>query len=567
MARRDRAAIPDLEQVRDYLTGVFKHTPGLCMYGREDPALCAGCRVERLNEAQAVALAELALLREGLMGSMRVGSGKTLVSLLAATVLGSARPVLCVPASLKRKTLREACEYARHWRVAPMKVITYEWLSNPKQVRWLEEYKPDLFVADEASAMKDPGTKCAKRLSKYRKAHPECVYIDLDGSTAGRSIREFWHRLRWALRSRAPVPADPFEATAWAYAMDEKVPPALRYDPSALFQLSPGIVHDDPMVRARMAFRDRFVSTPAVISTLEDKPDVGLRLWTSVLPLPPEAVEAIETMRKTWCTPDGHPFKYAVQMWAHCQELGSGLVYVWDPRAPAEWLKRKSDWYKFVRECLKHSRTKDSSVHIVEAIEKGELDDGGLLARWREIKPTFTPNPVPIWVHSAMLDYCAAWLKEHPRGIVWTPFRAFGERLERETDVPYFGRKAEDSRGRSLDGYHGPAIASLKAGKKGLNLQFTHSDNLFHAPPSKGDWVEQALGRTHRGGQTESLVTGEFVLTCRESYQSLAQAERDAFWAQQTLAQPQKLVYADKDFEAIGGMDPDEEDSWKEKGV
>ena len=272
-------------------------------------------------------------------------------------------------------------------------------------------------------------------------------------------------------------------------------------------------------------------------------------------------------MRKTWCTPDGNPFKFAVQLWAHAQEIGSGLVYVWDPPAPPEWLKAKADWCKFVREELKYSRTKDSSVHIVEAIRAGELDDGGTLARWHAIKPTFVPNPVPIWIHTRMLEHCAAWLKEHPRGLVWTPFRAFGERLEAETGVPYFGRKAEDSRGRSLDGYHGPAIVSLKAGKKGLNLQFTHHENLFHAPPSKGDWIEQALGRTHRGGQTESTVTGEFVLTCTESYQSLAQAERDAFWAQQTLAQPQKLVYADKDFTHIAGMDPDDQDTWKDRGV
>lgn len=564
-ASRDWQAVPTLGELQALLTRWLKHTPDPCGRPLEE---CAGCRVVQLNGAQATALCEPHDLESGCMGAMRVGSGKTLVSLLIPTVLSAKRPLLIVPASLRGKTLRESREYARHWRVAPMRVISYEWLANPKQLQWLNSYAPDVVVADEASAMKDSSSKCAKRLSKYLKANPQVRYVDLDGSTAGRSIKEFWHRLRWALKSRAPVPADPFEATAWAYALDEKVPPEARLDPAPLFKLSPRQVHEDPLIRARQAFRDRFTSTPGVVSTLEDQPDVGLRLWTSVLDLPEEANEAIRNMRKTWTTPDGFSFKFAVEMWRHARWMGCGLYQHWDPPAPEPWRFARSQWHKWVREKLAHSRIKDSSVHLVEAIRAGELDDGGLYAAWKQVEPTFTPNPVSLWVHDRMLIRCAEWLEKHPRGLVWTEIVEFGERLEALTGVPYFREEGKDKQGRPLDKYKGgPAIASVNGCKKGLNLQFAFSDNLFPSPMSKGSIAEQVLGRTHREGQEASVVTGEFVLTCKESYQCLAQAIRDAYFAQQTLGQPQKLCYADRDFRDVDSMDPDNKDTWNNIGV
>src|SRR4030042_934287 len=65
-----------------------------------------------LRPVQAAALEELHDMR-GLFGSIRVGGGKTLVSLLAPVVLGSVRPLLIIPAALRDKTKRHARNYGK----------------------------------------------------------------------------------------------------------------------------------------------------------------------------------------------------------------------------------------------------------------------------------------------------------------------------------------------------------------------------------------------------------------------------------------------------------------------
>jgi hypothetical protein len=95
-----------------------------------------------LRPAQARALSELHDFG-GLLAPMKVGSGKTLVTLLAPTLLGAVRPLLIVPAKLRDKTTAEAKAYRkRGWRIGVMPVVeSYERLGRER--RGLPEtYKP-----------------------------------------------------------------------------------------------------------------------------------------------------------------------------------------------------------------------------------------------------------------------------------------------------------------------------------------------------------------------------------------------------------------------------------------
>ena len=59
-----------------------------------------------LRPVQATALAEVGM-RGGLFGIIRVGAGKTLISMLSANVAEAERPALLIPAKLVAKTQRD----------------------------------------------------------------------------------------------------------------------------------------------------------------------------------------------------------------------------------------------------------------------------------------------------------------------------------------------------------------------------------------------------------------------------------------------------------------------------
>lgn len=291
------------------------------------------------------------------------------------------------------------------------------------------------------------------------------------------------------------------------------------------------------------------MSTPGVITTAEDIPACGLTLTATELTPGPELVEAIRTMRDTWCTPDDHPFETPIELWTHAGEMaGGGFYHVWDPRPPLEWIEARRAWSKFCRGALSASRSMGTPSHVIDAILRGQIDDGGLWAEWSEIKPTFKPNSVPRPIDDAAIQYAADWLRRMPSGkaVCFVPHRYTGRRLAELTRLPYFSRKAQDEQGRYIGNCETSCIASIFSVKEGHNLQqFCH--NLIMSPPSIGSLWEQALGRTHRDGQEADEVTVEVLLVVREQYEAWLQGARDAEQTWRTTGTPQKLIYADKD--------------------
>lgn len=556
---------PELPRLVELLNRKYLYNRTPCT----DPSRCEGCKaLKGFKPAQAQTLRELAEGHSGIMGVLRVGAGKTLVSFIAQDVIKASPALLIIPAGQEPKTKAAWIQYGRHYRLGVYDLKTYEWLAHPKHADYLNQLKPKLIVADEAWLLQNAGSKVAKRISRYLTAKPDCVFVALSGTAGGRSIKEYWHYCRWALRGQAPVPHDPFEANAWAYALDEKVPPEARFEPGALIRLSPGPYEGSPISQARQAYADRFTSTRGVISTLEDIPGMGLRLSVKKLGIPQHVKDMIIATRNTWRTPHGEDFKYALEMWTHCKNLGLGVHYYWDPPAPAEWKARRREYFKFAREKLAHARNFDSEVHLKQKIYTGEIDDGGLLAAWEEIEPTFKPNPVPEWIDDTVLNYCAEWM-EKERGVCWVSNTAFADKLTKLSGVPLFRTGGLDAQGRLIDDYRdGPAICSIASCSIGHNMQDYYYKNLVPSFPSTGKAAEQMMGRTHRDGQPAPEVTFEVLVTCRESYTSLAQAIRDAYFDEQTHRQPRKLSYAGKDLSEVDDLlhcDTNDE-LWKDIG-
>ncbi len=560
---------PELQRIRDMPRESWEDAPDLdALVIALSNHLRAYGGTQTLKRIQAAALRAICE-RGSCFIPLRTGGGKTLITFLAPEVAQAKRPLLVVPAKMinKGKTHREHAQAMRHWKIRsimsrnaskaralyahdapqPLRVVSYEALGRVEYADALENWNPDLIMLDEFHKLKDPGAAVTRRLSRFIRAFNPAV-VPLSGSPTNRKLKEYAHVLRWSLKDATPLPKDWHEMQAWGFALDEKVQDAARLQPGALLKLSP----PDPQREegrdilhvARSRYATRLRTTPGVIASGDDLP--GVMLTADIEKLEPDAQQlaVVQHLRTQGETPCGHPWEMKTQLWAHEREVSAGLYYRWDIRPPPEWLIARRTWSAFIREVLSHSRTLDSPFAVANAIDRGNLEDHGILDAWRKVEGLFKPHEhqEAVWVSDRTVDYCAKWLSEHEHGICWVYHVAFGERLAERTGIPYFagGR----SKGGAIDQHRGPAIASISAISEGYNLQFWHCDNLVACTPTTNKQNEQLISRTHRDGQEADEVTVTYLQTLEGDVKALEQARADALYVEATTRQPQRLCAA-----------------------
>lgn len=505
-----------------------------------------------LRLIQALALEQLHDCR-GLLAPIRVGGGKTLVTLLAAKVLGARRPVLLIPAKLRRKTLLDAAELRRHWQIQMPRILHYETLSHPKHADILERLQPDLLICDEVHKLKNLRTAaCAKRVGRYMKANLGCTFAALSGTVTTRSLHEYAHLSAWALGDTlSPVPTTWGPLHEWADALDVQVPDGRRLAPGVLSQFMDDAEREeaaqDELQAVRKAYRRRLVESYGVVAT----GDVQVSCSLSIDALEPtytaETEEAFAHMGRLWETPDGWPISDGATYWRHARELACEFYYVWDPRPPDEWLAARKAWCSACREILKHNRIQlDTEFQVVTALDQGRYKHAvasGLLAEWRAVRDSFEPNSEPRWTGDRVLQLAGQWL-DQTGGIAWTEHTAFGERLEEETGYPYYGPQGRSRGGLIIEKASGPIIASIRANSEGRNLQAWNQGLVVSLPPN-GAAVEQLLGRMHRDGQQADEVEFTVLCGCVQAWAGFESARADARYIEASTGQNQKLNYAD----------------------
>jgi hypothetical protein len=499
---------------------------------------------------------------------LRTGGGKTLITFLAPEVCQAKRPLLVVPAKMinKGKTHREHAAAQGHWRIRPLmsktasrarslhahgaaqplRVVSYEALGRVEYHEALENWSPDLIMLDEFHKVKDPSSGVTRQLSKYVR-HRSPIVVPLSGTPMNRKLREFAHVLRWALKDGTPLPKDWHEMHAWGFALDEKVADAARLRPGALMQLAPSDPQreegKDELHVARSRFASRLRSTPSVIASGDDLPGIPLTARVEKLEPTAQQLSVVNHLRTHWETPCGHPFEQATELWAHEQQVSCDFYYRWRKQPPPEWLLARRTWSAFVRETLAHSRTLYTPLAVANAIDRGQLEDHGILNAWRAAEPLFKPkeHQEAVWVGEQTLEFCAKWLAE-TKGLCWVYFTAFGKRLQERTGLPYFAGGAY--KGVAVDQHDGPAIVSIKAVNEGFNLQTLHSDNLIATCPTTNKENEQLISRTHRDGQEADEVTVTYLQTLEGDVKALDQARADAVCVEAMTRQPQRLCAA-----------------------
>ena len=474
----------------------------------------------------------------GMFGAIRVGGGKTLISLLAPIVMRASRPVLLCPASLVEKTEADRRRYAKDYRVAQhLRILSYEMLGRVRMAEELQRYQPDLIIADEVHRLKNKKAACTRRVARYMKEHPATKFVALSGTVMKRSIKDFAHILRWCLKNNAPVPLEDGELEEWSQALDDQTNP--------LAQMNPGPLGEDREA-ARAWFSKRLASTPGVVIA-----DAGRDTAASLRLVPLEysvnaATEAaFQTLRSTWTTPNGYAFSEAIMLWKFARELALGHYITWNPPAPAEWLDARRNWASYAREVLSRSRTYDTELQVRLAVKQGDLDGQEQLKAWEQIKDTFTPNPVDTWQDDGALMACESWASGGP-GIVFTGHSFFGRALARRLKCPYYGEQGQDENGKAIEAEDGSRVivASLQANGTGRNLQ-AFSRALVTTNVNGGDQLEQLIGRLHRQGQTADEVEFTFLIGCFEHVDGFARALEGTKTLDALTGQTYKLSYAD----------------------
>jgi len=511
-----------------------------------------------LRPIQAQALYEFASLRGG-FGPIGVGHGKTLITALIPYLLQSRRPLLLTRASLIEKTKREFRALAFHWPILNyIRLMSYESLGRANHKDDLELFCPDVLICDEGHRLKNPKAAVTKRVARFMNARPQTTFIVLSGTLTGRTLRNYAHLLKWALKAEHfPLPDHYTEIEDWAEVLDTRTissggVPAM---PGALMLLCTPEerISEDPTLAVRAAYKRRLTETPGVVSTGEGALGCSLMVQNLEIAVSPKVDDAFQVLRYTWTTPDGWPISEPMTLWRHARELALGFYYRWDPRPPDSWLLPRKDWAAWCRKILTENRRNlDSELQVVNAVDAGFYPDAKhALDEWRRVKPSFVPNTVPVWIDDSVLNACARWAHEHP-GIVWCEHVAFAEALAKKTNLSYYGRGGLDSQGNDVE-RHPPdqsLIASMGSVGEGRNLQ-AWCRNLITSCPTSGIQAEQVLGRTHRPGQLADEVTFDVLTTSIEHVLAFEQARRDAREEEQRTGLSQRLNFADIVFPTV----------------
>lgn len=499
-------------------------------------ALCSNPS-QRLRVEQATALRELYEVG-GLFAPMRVGSGKTLVSLLAMTIAQAERAVLLVPASLRDKTRHEFLAYQREgWHVRLPHILSYEEMGRPSREHELLRRNPQLVIADEAHRLRNLHAAVTRRVARcVQLLNPK--FVALSGTLITDRLLDWWHLALWALGRNAPVPVTHAEAVRWGQALDRNTDGMMRLDLGALKTIPGGYHEHARSVRG-------MVPTPGS----DCKARIGIRQWTP--DLPGHLVSLIREVEQTRTRPDGELLE-DTEVSDCLMQLACGFWYTWDPLPPDWWLDPRREWNAYVRDVLeRHLDGFDSPSQVVTWLDSrratrcrmatalahfvpmGHAENEATrlhsigcdaLAAWRAIKDKFTPNVVPVWVDDAPLRMVADAASRSQGLLVWVKYRAAGERLA-QLGVPYYPGGSDPQQAEP-----GKSIAlSIAAHGTGRNLQAWYK-NLVLTPPANARMWEQLIGRTHRPGQLRDQVSVAVytVIDYHRAVQSRIRTEAEA---------------------------------------
>lgn len=547
----------------------------------------------KLNDEQNGALIEIGT-NGGALISLPVGTGKTLISFLAAEVIrqfgegveGFVPPyevMLLTKASIREQTMDEIEKMARHFRFQAPRVFSYSELSSQKGRNLLDQNQPDLIICDEAHTLSSRISSRAKRFKAYARSYakllahdeerrrlghkvrqrPPLRFVFLSGSFVKEKIAEFAHLTELVLGEDNLVPRHYKVLQAWDRCLSHKsnsTSSDRQHMAPFLRQMGVSVQTPDAeefRTAAREAFRLRFTNTTGVVTTTRASTDVPLEFHPWHLKVPQEIVDAINKVDQMWERPDGETFPDVLSKTRYIEQLLQGFFLFWkwpEGKKDEEWVYRRSSWYKELRSFLTSKaagQDLDSPGLVEIAMRKGKIKGNDAMlqsyAQWQEVAHRPVPPTHSAWLSTYMVDAVRAFVDAASEPVlIWTTSVELRNALGKYYPIVPRGDRPPD--------VATTCILSVASHGTGLNLQH-YRLNLFTSLPTDAKTVEQAIGRTHRQGQTETVrvffpVGNRFL---DRKPRNLCAA---AAYVQASTGAQQKVLTGSWS----GGYDPNEED-------
>ncbi len=491
----------------------------------------------------------------GLLAPLGAGEGKTDICSLLPEIMDSRVAVLLVPAALRKKFLEidypllsgqyrlpnvfgHGLYYADTKRL--LYVISYEELSRHTATDLLPRRAPDLIVADEAHRLQNSSAAVTKRVTRYLNENRHVRFCGLSGSITTKSIKNFAHLSKFALRDGSPLPLNWLTLEEWASALDPGEMPA----PAGEL-----LVFCEPGEDVRSGFRRRLVETPGVVASVGNRLPVALNIHSRPLATTPAIERALGEMRDSWVTAGGEVIPDQLAFSRYARQLAGGFYtrWIWPRGEPLdvrlEWLEARAEWHKEVRSFLKTRAREgmDSPFLLARAAQLGDWPSA-TWGRWAGIKGEAEPATEVVWVDDYLVRDALAW-GERNVGIIWYEHDAIGRRLADLSGFPFYGPGEQAGLSLQRESGRRTVIASVKAHGEGKNLQQFRSQ-LVTTPSSNGKTWEQLLARMHRQGQKADEVDTFVYLHTTEMAGALTSAIRDARYFEETVGATQRLCYA-----------------------
>lgn len=514
----------------------------------------------------------------GLVGWLPPGSGKTLTTLLLATLAFKHKQVnnsvLLVMASGVQQTHDDFGKLSEVWQFpAPPQVLTYSWLGQPGNGFRLcgcpiclgdatheegeqadgDGIRPQLFVADECDMLRNDDSAVRRRVARYLSNHADYqMSAFVTGTPVRKSLNNFRPMLLWALKEGAPMPFDYVTNVEMCAALDGKPREGVRNSPGALFQFAPeaeGAENELALVRDGM--RRRIVETPGVVAIDESSCDQPLTIKLVQAPDDRVLEDEFYRVKMEGTTKDGWPISDRFSEMRYLTELSVGGYSRWDPRPPEDWALAYKTKNKFVRDAIADSQGRGRRPLDSEKEVFRRYHDNPVLRNWKAIEPTFTPNSVFVQMSLSVLAFAAKVIKDEGPCLVWVQHDWVGQRLSDMTGIPYYAGKGRTSGGSYIGDADGSesCILSAHANRRQRNLQaFTR--NVVIGPEMSNERWEQQICRTHRHGQ-DFAVSFTIILSGAASVKAVEAALDEAQGAYELTGLGQKLLMATWDWSQV----------------
>ncbi len=572
---------PRAQAMIDLMTSRWSLGERACRCAELDVQIRIGKRqcLKRLNAVQAWTLYEIGIVG-GALGSLSVGSGKTLLGMLTPLALVEFDPtikncLLLLPPQLVEQLEHEYLLAAEHFRVPEMwlhngsnrrylrpgepvlHVRPYSLLSRPEYSNWVRTLNPQAVIADECDRLKEIGGAGASRVARQFFENGNTRFCGWTGSLTDHSISEYYHLAALALQYKSPLPLDKIVTEEWGRALDASDSPA---PPGELMAFcSPG-------EEVQEGFRRRLSETMGVIISTAQSVAVELIVEEKPAPALPAIIEdALLKLRTCWVRPDmiaGSDYDEelvdAMAVAKCAQELACGLFYRWIfPRGEAtalikEWLIARKDYNRELRKKLLDRREHmDSPLlceHAAQRFWKDRPNADDLpewqcfsWPRWRDIKALVKPQTEGVRVDDFLARDAAEWGLAN-RGIIWYGLVEFGTWVSELSGLTMHGGGPKAGKRIAAETGERSILCSIKSHGRGRDgLQRLFNDQLIANPPASATQWEQLLGRLHRQGQGSELVTALFYRHTDEIKAVVDQALRRAKYVEGTLGAAQKL--------------------------